>query len=102
MAITYINSKEIEQISNDMIKLSNDFNNEITALYKRLADVPYTTKEWVGTKAEYYFNTILLDKSDYINFGITLKKFATKLKDDVELIDNSTKKLLIEEKKYGD
>lgn len=82
MAISYMNTTEVESIANDVISLANDFNTEINNLFKRFSDVPYVTREWVGNQAEFYFNRVSNDKKQYIDFANSLKSVGNKLNSD--------------------
>ena len=65
MAITYVNTTEIESIASDLISLSNEYIDEINKLFVRLSEVPSETKEWTGTQANKYYNVISRGK-DYL------------------------------------
>lgn len=83
MAVTYFNSTEVENISKDIFELSTQFEEEMTNLFKRFEDVPYVTKEWIGDKANFYFNHIALDRKQYMDFAESLKKISYNLNDTI-------------------
>lgn len=83
MAISYINTTEVESISKEIISLSNELTIEFNNLFNRLSGVPDITKEWVGKQAMFYFNKVALEKKDYINFVNSLREIGIKLSKDV-------------------
>lgn len=91
MGLSYYNANEVEDIAKDIKTYANDFISEINNLYKRLSEVPNVTKEWVGNKANFYFDTISNDKSVYIDFGNKLYKIGETLSNDIEDIQNTMK-----------
>ena len=53
MAISYVNTNELDTIGAEIISLAGELETELYSLYNRLGNVPMTTKEWVGDKAEF-------------------------------------------------
>ena len=82
MAISYMNTDEVENISKEIISLANEMDSEIINLFTRFSEVPSVTKEWVGSQSEVYFDKIALDKKQYIDFANTLKDIGYKLSSD--------------------
>lgn len=93
MAITKMDTNKVKDLSTHMISLVNDYEMEITKLFKMLNDVPYVTKEWVGNQAELYFNIVSMDKKSYIDFGEDLKKIAINLSEDSDIIADKIKEI---------
>lgn len=87
MSISYINTSDVENIANNIITLSSDLETEFNNLFRRLSNVPSITKEWVGNQSEYYFNTIINDKSKYIYFSKKINNIGKTLNDEVEKIN---------------
>lgn len=87
--ITFANTVEIENIADELLKLSSDYKLEIDKLFQRLADVPNYTKEWQGTQANKYFNIIGKDKKEFVNVGLHLEYIAKKLKSDANEINTT-------------
>ena len=79
MAISYINTDEVKNIAKDINSLTDDLNSEFINLFTRFSEVPNVTKEWIGNKSEFYFNTIAKDKKQYLNFVKSLKAIAANL-----------------------
>lgn len=99
MAISYINTTEVENISKELISLAEDFNKEINNLFTRFSEVPYLTQEWVGQKSIFYFNCLAQDKQKYINFGNQLKDVGYKLSSGTSEIKSCIKKNINNENK---
>ncbi len=97
MAISYINTYEVESIAKEIISLANDFNAEINNLFTRFSFVPGVTREWVGTQSQFYFRRIANDKKQYIDFANTLKNIGYKLSQDVYEVRTCIKKNIINE-----
>ena len=77
--ITYIDTEEVREILNEAKNLETELRETINALYNRLKNVPDDTKEWVGQKADYYFNTICEDKIQLDQFCDSLEKMNSKI-----------------------
>lgn len=88
MAISYVNTTEVENISKDLISLANEFNAEINALFTRFSEVPSVTGEWVGSKAQFYFNKISADKKQYIDFANKIREIGYKLSTDMNEVES--------------
>jgi hypothetical protein len=86
MDFEYADTDKIDDIARDIVSLANDYDLEITKLFKRFSNVPYETKEWVGDSSIFYFKTIALDKSEYIKFGELIRGFAHTLTNSSEEI----------------
>lgn len=99
MGLSYFNSNEVESIAVDIKTYANDYISEINNLFKRLSEVPYVTKEWVGGKSEYYFNKISLDKDQYINFGNKLLELSEVLTEDINEVQTCAKENKSDEEK---
>ena len=80
MAITYVNTTELDDIAEKLSSLSNDYLNEINNLFNRLSEVPSETTEWTGTQSKKYLNIILRDKMEYLEVGNKMKYIADELK----------------------
>ncbi len=83
MAISYINTTEVEDISKDLISLVNELNTEINNLFTRFSEVPSITREWVGNQAQFYFQKVASDKAQYTDFIGKLRDIGYKLSTDV-------------------
>lgn len=92
MAVSSVDTDRLKDLSKDIMSLANQYDIQITKLFKMLGDVPYTTKEWVGNQAERYFKLVLLDKNDFLDFGNELKRYARKLSEDSDKLDDAIEK----------
>ena len=97
MAVSQANTDLMIEHANSIIQLASDYEVIVTQLFKRFSEVPYITKEWVGEQSEYYFNTIMLDKNEYVALGEEIKKYAKKILRDAEDIDDEIIKVKKEE-----
>lgn len=88
MAVSYMNTTEVENISKEILELANELNTEFNNLFKRFAEVPNITREWVGTQSQFYFNRVAADKVQYINFVNKLRDVGYKLSNDVYEMQN--------------
>lgn len=97
MAISYVNTIEVENIQKELILLANEFNDEINKLFLRFSEVPTITKEWVGNQAVYYFRKAASDKQQYNDFANKLKDIGYKLSMDMYEVKSCLNKSLNEE-----
>jgi hypothetical protein len=72
--ITYIDTEEVRAILSQARLLEKDLREYINNLYLRLSNVPNDSKEWVGQKANYYFEHIAQDKIPLDSFCDSLEK----------------------------
>lgn len=91
MAITRCNTANLKDIANDINSLANEYEQTITKMFNRLANVPYETKEWIGGQSEKYFRTILMDKSEFISLGENIKKYSNLIRNSADAIDTCIK-----------
>lgn len=101
MAISYINTVKVENISKDILSLANDLNTEINNLFNRFSEVPTVTREWVGQQAQTYFRIVASEKKQYTNFVNDLRDIGHKLSTDVYEIQTCINKNINEETKKG-
>ncbi len=92
MAISYINTIEVDSIAKDINTLANEYNDEINNLFRRFAEVPTGTQEWVGGQASFYFNKVALDKKQYVDFANKLRSISNKLYSDIYEVNSCLKK----------
>lgn len=97
MAISYVNTNEVEDANKDFKNLVNQFNEQINDLYKRLSEVPTISREWFGNQANYYFRVVNQDKRQYNNFVNKLNLFSLRVDRDLEKIENVIKNNTAEE-----
>ena len=76
----YIDTDKMYDVGNEIVNLATEYELEITRLFKRLNNVPYITKEWVGNQAEKYISIVALDKNEYMDFGEAIKEYGKSLK----------------------
>ena len=87
MAISYINTSEVDSIAKEINTLADEFNEEINKLYQRLLAVPTNSKEWFGKQSNYYFGRISKDKQQYIDFGNKIREISNKLYSDANEVN---------------
>ncbi len=101
MAISYINTAEVEDIAKEVISLANEFNTEINNLFNRFSEVPNISKEWVGSQSSFYFKRAANDKKIYNDFANKLKDIGYKLYTDIYEVQICMKKNITEESQKG-
>ena len=101
MAITYINTDELEDISRNIISLADEINDEFNSLFDRLINVPTGTQEWVGRQSSYYFKTIYGDKRKYSIFVNKIKELGTRIGNDARTMNSYIKNNFEQESKGG-
>ena len=92
MAISYINTIEVENVSKELNSLVNELETEINNLFTRLFEVPTVTGEWVGEKSQFYFNAVANEKKQYNDFVSSLRNIVYKLNVDVYEIQSCMNK----------
>lgn len=88
MSISYVNTTELEEISKEIISLSDDLYEEFNKLFTRFSEVPTVTKEWTGKQSKYYFGVVAKDKQDYLKFSAKLKNIGYKINYNSNVINN--------------
>ena len=78
--IPYVDTEELDSISDEVQTAAEDLEIEIKALFNRLRNVPQETQEWVGNQADYYFSTITQDEGKYLDFIAKIKALGLELK----------------------
>lgn len=79
MAIKYVDTNEVKAIASDFLKICNDLDDEFNKFFRKMSEVPTTSKEWIGDSAEYYFRKLDKDKSQYVNFVNSLRSIGKSL-----------------------
>ena len=74
-----LETNDIENVGQNIISLANEYEVLITKLFKRLNDMPYTTKEWIGNEAQQYIQLVLMNKEEFVEFGNELKSFGIEI-----------------------
>ena len=88
-----IDTKELYNLGSDIMRLSNELNEEFEGLFNRLAGMSKKTGEWVGDSANSYIDKTKIEKSDYIkyknslyNYGKTLCDIATEYETNISKV----------------
>ena len=89
MAISYVNTQELDNVGSELVSLAQELEKKFTSLYNRLSSVPNVTKEWVGDKAVFYFNRVKEDKQSYMNFAQKIKDVGFMIKNNAAQIQNT-------------
>ena len=101
MAISYVNTTEVENITKEMTSLTNELETTFNDLFQRLTNVPRGTGEWIGGQADFYFDKVATDKQQYVNFINDLRKFTQMIDADMTDIRTCMKKNNNDELKKG-
>ena len=82
--ISYIDTREVENVSNELLPLIDKLEAEFNALFERFSKVTTVTKEWIGGQAEFYFSRVALDKKVYTELIAELRQIASELDSEAE------------------
>ena len=88
MAVSYIDTQKIKDISQNIISEANKYDVIINKLFKRLIEMPFVTKEWIGNRAEEYIDYVSLDKSEFISFGEKLRDLGKRISEDSDIMED--------------
>ena len=88
MAVSYIDTQSVKEISLNIIGCANEYEILINKLFKRFSEVPFTTMEWTGGRAEEFFNYVAIDKNEFINFGKKIRNLGKKISNDADYMDS--------------
>lgn len=99
MAISYVDTKRLKEISKNVILLSNRYDVLINELFKTFSLVPFETKEWVGQSSQKYFKIVSFDKIDFLKFGEHIREYGKRISNDAELIEDKIYSNVLIEKK---
>ena len=97
MAVTYINTDELEDISRNIVSLSKDLSDEFNSLFDRLINVPTVTQEWIGRQSQYYFRKAYYDKRQYSVFANKINELGTRIGTDARTMGTYIKSNLDQE-----
>lgn len=93
------NTNEMHRVASEINALAVQYQTLISGLYTKFSNMPTTTKEWVGNKAQEYVNYVLLDKPDMLSVGDKIKSFAKVIDDDANLLDTNSSKIRKDEER---
>lgn len=92
MANINCDTKKIKNCGEDIITLSDDFNQLIDTLFKRIDSINKVDDGWHGEDADKYVTTVLKDKEIYTLFYNQLKEYGNTYIKAAEILDNTIKK----------
>lgn len=92
MANINCDTKKIKSCGEDIITLSDDFNQLIETLFKRIDSINKIDDGWHGEDANRYVDTVLKDKDIYVQFYEQLKDYGSKYIKASEILENTIKK----------
>ncbi len=92
MANIDCDTKKIKSCGEDIITLSEEFNQLIETLFKRIDSINKIDDGWHGLDADRYVNMVLKDKDIYTLFYEQLKDYGNKYIKAAEIIDNTIRK----------
>lgn len=93
------NTTEMRRIATEINSLAVEYQTLISGLYTRFSEMPTTTKEWIGNKAQEYVGYVMLDKQDILSVGDKIKSFANVINSDADLLDSNASKIRKDEAK---
>lgn len=92
MAIKYVDTTEVKDIANEIIKLCNDLDSEFNKFFNKMNSVPTVSREWVGQTATYYFNTYEKDCLEYKKFVNSIRMLAKSLNANMRSVSSCVSK----------
>lgn len=87
------NTNEMMRIAREINSLAVEYQTLISNLYTKLSNMPSTTKEWTGNKAQEYVNYVLLDKQDMMSVGDKIKGFSKLITNDANILEANSAKI---------
>ena len=84
----HINTNEIEHVGYEIANIANEYEVLIAKLFKRISDMPYVTKEWIGNEAQKYVDLVLMSREEFVEFGNELKAFGNEISDSAYKLDS--------------
>ena len=90
--ISYINTGKVDAIATQVGRRTATLGSYFNSLFKRLENVPSSTKEWVGNQSKAYFTRIAQDKKQYLNLVEDLEEICRELKAEATEADSLIKK----------
>lgn len=84
--------QKIKSCGEDIITLSDEFNQLIETLFKRIDSINKIDDGWHGEDANKYVETVLKDKDIYTQFYEQLKEYGNKYIKSAEILESAIKK----------
>lgn len=81
MAQITINTNELYKNAQNINILTKDTIDEFNSLFKKIEEVPYVSREWVGINSERFSNLAKEDKIKYYKFVEDLNLYSKFLSD---------------------
>ena len=91
MAVTYINTDEMEDISKNIIEYAGELNDIFNSLFDRFINVPTGTQEWVGKQSLYYFRKAYGEKRQYTIFANKIMELGNRIGNDARTMKSYIK-----------
>lgn len=88
-----IDTKELYNLGSDIMRLSNELNEEFEELFKRLININTITGEWIGESANRYTAKAKLEKTEYIKFKNSIYNYGKSLCDIATEYENASAKV---------
>ena len=76
MKLNYIDTKEIANIGENLIKYSEEYYSLINDFFDKLTNINSGNAKWTGNKADEYISIVLLDRKAYEDFYFSLREFG--------------------------
>lgn len=92
MANIDCDTKKIKSCGEDIVTLSDEFNQLIETLFKRIDNINKIDDGWHGEDANKYVETVLKDKDIYTTFYEQLKDYGNKYIKAAEILETAIKK----------
>lgn len=87
-----INTSSLNKCGMDIVKLSNELNEEFNLLFKELANIE-KNEIWMGTAATEFVRRANIEKIEYTNFVNKISTYGKTLSSIANSYENATKKI---------
>ncbi len=89
----YVDTVKMRATGNEILKLVEELKQTIDAMFTRIANIPVTTKEWVGDSSVAFADSAMRDKAQYITYVNSLYKYGKYLIDAADYFDQTIAKV---------
>jgi uncharacterized protein YukE len=89
MAYIEIDLVKTKECGQEMKKYINEYREIIDQFYKKIDNMPFVTKEWVGQSAEKFSGLVKQDKTEYDKIAEILDLYSDNLINTADRLNNS-------------
>lgn len=89
MANFEIDTDKMREIASNILAKTEDLNQDLDSLYKKVENINNTSGEWTGNSAEGFVNSVKVEKQNYYDLKNTLVDYANYLISEANNIDKA-------------